>query len=107
MSSRFLRASLLTAVFSMILGVSSLASAGQSSTAREPARPVATSPNEPTRATNPVPSAGEPSRDSQYANREAKSPQAAKFKGGESMGIYIGGSTVALVLAIVLLIVLL
>lgn len=40
-----------------------------------------------------------------YAQRESRSPQAADFKGGE--GIYIGGSAVALVLLIVILVILL
>ncbi|HXI60003.1 MAG TPA: hypothetical protein VNO55_28240 [Polyangia bacterium] len=41
-----------------------------------------------------------------YAQRESQSPQTADFKGG-SAGIYIGGSGVALVLLIVLLVILL
>lgn len=40
-----------------------------------------------------------------YARREAESPGMADFKGG-SAGIYIGGSSVAVVLLIVLLILL-
>lgn len=43
-----------------------------------------------------------------YAAREkAANPQLADFKGGDSAGIYIGGSTLAIVLLIVLLVVLL
>ena len=42
-----------------------------------------------------------------YAQREARNPSAGNFEGGESVGIYIGGSAVAVVLAIVLLVVLL
>ncbi|MEP6652535.1 MAG: hypothetical protein ABJA82_04200 [Myxococcales bacterium] len=41
-----------------------------------------------------------------YAAREKAAPQLANFKGGDSAGIYIGGSTLAVVLLIVLLIVL-
>jgi len=41
-----------------------------------------------------------------YAQRESRSPQTADFKGGYA-GIYIGGSGVALVLLIVLLVILL
>jgi hypothetical protein len=41
-----------------------------------------------------------------YAAREAETPQLATFEGG-SAGVYIGGSTVAVVLIIVLLVVLL
>ena len=42
-----------------------------------------------------------------YAEREAQQPQAADFKGGESVSVYIGGSAVAVVLFVVLLVVLL
>ena len=42
-----------------------------------------------------------------YAAREKAAPQLANFKGGDSAGIYIGGSTLAVVLLIVLLVVLL
>ena len=41
-----------------------------------------------------------------YADREAKSPQLAAFKGGGG-GVYIGGSAVAVVLVVVLILVLL
>jgi hypothetical protein len=41
-----------------------------------------------------------------YAAREAASPRAADFKGGGA-GIYIGGSTLAVVLVVVLVLVLL
>jgi len=41
-----------------------------------------------------------------YAQRESRSPRTADFKGGHE-GIYIGGSGVALVLLIVLLVILL
>lgn len=41
-----------------------------------------------------------------YADREAKSPQLAAFKGGDGGGIYIGGGA-AVVLVVVLIIVLL
>jgi hypothetical protein len=42
----------------------------------------------------------------QYADREARSPQLAAFKGGGG-GVYIGGSAVAVVLVVVLIVVLL
>jgi hypothetical protein len=42
-----------------------------------------------------------------YAEREAQQPQTADFKGGESVSVYIGGSAVAIVLFVVLLVVLL
>ena len=48
-----------------------------------------------------------PGRDSEYAARQARAPQAAKFKGGDSVGIYLGGSTVAVILLVVLLVILL
>ncbi|HEV3031201.1 MAG TPA: hypothetical protein VG319_06135 [Polyangia bacterium] len=41
-----------------------------------------------------------------YAQREAASPRAADFK-GNGVGVYIGGSTLAVVLVIVLIVVLL
>jgi hypothetical protein len=41
-----------------------------------------------------------------YARREQQAPQAGQFRGGHA-GIYIGGSGVALVLLIVLLVILL
>ena len=41
-----------------------------------------------------------------YARREATTPQAAEFK-GKGAGIYIGGSTAAVVLVIVLVVILL
>jgi hypothetical protein len=41
-----------------------------------------------------------------YADREAAAPRAADFK-GNGVGIYIGGSTLAVVLVIVLVVVLL
>ena len=42
-----------------------------------------------------------------YAAREKAAPELANFKGGHVAGIYIGGSTLAVVLLIVLLVVLL
>jgi hypothetical protein len=42
-----------------------------------------------------------------YAQREAAAQQLADFVGGESVGLYIGGSTLVVALLIVLLIVLL
>lgn len=42
-----------------------------------------------------------------YAAREKAAPQLADFKGGDSTGIYIGGSTLAIVLLIVLIVILL
>lgn len=42
-----------------------------------------------------------------YAEREAQQPQTADFKGGEGVGVYIGGSAVAVILFVVLLVVLL
>ena len=43
----------------------------------------------------------------QYAQREAQSPQAAHFKGGEGVGIYVSGGALAVVLVVVVLVVLL
>jgi hypothetical protein len=45
-------------------------------------------------------------RELRYARREAATPQAASFK-GQGSAIYIGGSTLAIVLIIVLIVVLL
>jgi hypothetical protein len=42
-----------------------------------------------------------------YAQRDAAARQLADFVGGESVGLYIGGSTLALALLIVLLIIIL
>jgi hypothetical protein len=42
----------------------------------------------------------------EYGQRETQSPQAANFRGG-AVGLFIGGSTVAVVLLLVLLIILL
>jgi hypothetical protein len=59
----------------------------------------------------PVPDAGMPVdghfNKPSYAEREAQHPQTANFEGGEGYGIYIGGSAVAVVLFVVLLVVLL
>ena len=46
------------------------------------------------------------SRQTGYAQREAANPRAAEFK-GNGAGIYIGGSTLAVVLIVVLIVVLL
>ena len=106
---RLLRASLLYAFLGVFvpasLGASASAWASQPAPV-QPARPaVAPIPAAPTNSTTSTTPA--PSRDRQYAAREAKSPQAAKFKGGEGVGLYIGGSTVAVILFVVLLVVLL
>ncbi len=45
-------------------------------------------------------------RELRYARREATTPQAAAFK-GQGRAIYIGGSTLAIVLIVVLIVVLL
>jgi hypothetical protein len=42
-----------------------------------------------------------------YAEREAQQHQTADFKGGEGVAVYIGGSALAVVLFVVLLVVLL
>ncbi len=42
-----------------------------------------------------------------YAAREKAAPQAGTFNGGDGANIYIGGSTVAVILLVVLLVVLL
>ncbi|HEX3695782.1 MAG TPA: hypothetical protein VH374_10365 [Polyangia bacterium] len=57
--------------------------------------------------TVPGPAASEESLlgQSDYAQREAQVPQIADFKGG-SVGVYIGGSTLAVVLLVVLLVIL-
>jgi hypothetical protein len=63
-----------------------------------------------TDVTTPAPGADSPETASQrqlrYARREAATPQAAAFK-GQGSAIYIGGSTLAVVLIIVLIVVLL
>ncbi|HSZ82646.1 MAG TPA: hypothetical protein VLA14_10200 [Polyangia bacterium] len=70
------------------------------------AAPVAPSAPALTTATkDTTPNDGQPRRAS-YAAREAAAPHAADFK-GNGAGIYIGGSTVAVVLVIVLILVLL
>jgi hypothetical protein len=61
--------------------------------------------------TAPVPSKDSPahglsSRQTGYAQREAANPRTAEFK-GNGAGIYIGGSTLAVVLIVVLIVVLL
>jgi hypothetical protein len=66
-------------------------------------------PASPPALTTPKPSnapTGEHPRAASYAAREAAAPHAADFK-GKGAGIYIGGSTVAVVLVIVLILVLL
>lgn len=112
---RLLRASLLFTVLGVFagtsLGFASPALAGQP----VPVAPAPVAPDRPATAPLAAPAAktttssATPSstRDRQYAAREAKSPQAAKFKGGEGVGLYIGGSTVAVILFVVLLVVLL
>jgi hypothetical protein len=78
-------------------GTPAAGSANAAASARQPNRPV--------------PDAGVPVDGHfvkpSYAEREAQRPQTADFKGGESYGIYIGGSAVAVVLFVVLLVVLL
>jgi hypothetical protein len=53
-----------------------------------------------------TPRAHETKRPNSYAQRESATPRAAGFK-GSGVGIYIGGSTLAVVLVIVLIVVLL
>ena len=55
---------------------------------------------------SPRPAREVSSRQTSYAQREAANPRAAEFK-GNGAGIYIGGSTLAVVLIIVLIVVLL
>lgn len=57
--------------------------------------------------TNEAGGAGRAVEATSYAAREKAAPQLANFKGGDSTGIYIGGSTLAVVLLIVLLVILL
>jgi hypothetical protein len=66
-----------------------------------PSAPALTTPT----TKNNAPNDAQPHRAS-YAAREAAAPHAADFK-GNGAGIYIGGSTVAVVLVVVLILVLL
>jgi hypothetical protein len=78
-------------------GAPPVGAVGPAASARQPNRPLPD-------AGAPVDGHfGKPS----YAEREAQQPQVADFEGGESYGIYIGGSAVAVVLFVVLLVVLL
>lgn len=78
------------------------------------AAPVIAAPVPPPAASAPAPQsskAAAPGADvdqtaQRYAAREAAAPQTADFK-GQGAGIYIGGSTVAVVLLIVLIVILL
>jgi hypothetical protein len=54
----------------------------------------------------PTRSLAAPARERGYAQREAATPRNADFK-GNGVGIYIGGSTLAVVLVVVLIVVLL
>jgi len=69
-----------------------------------PAQPVAAAAS-PARASRP-PTSEAQQRQRRYAEREAANPRAADFK-GNGVGIYIGGSTLAVVLVVVLVVVLL
>ena len=59
-------------------------------------------------ATKEIPSSSSDAhqRQARYAERQAASPRAADFQ-GKGVGIYIGGSTLAVVLVVVLVVVLL
>ena len=83
--------------------------------APEIAHAVATEPAEPAEVARqpnrPLPDSGVPIDGNlhkpSYAEREAQQPELAEFKGGEGLSVYIGGSAVAVVLFVVLLVVLL
>jgi hypothetical protein len=62
----------------------------------------------PTDSTSPAADSPETAskRQLRYAEREAATPQAAEFK-GQGSAIYIGGSTLAIILIVVLIVVLL
>jgi hypothetical protein len=65
-----------------------------------------TAPTAPAEKKAPPSSRELPERQRHYAERQAASPQAAEFE-GNGVGVYIGGSTLAVVLLIVLIVVLL
>jgi hypothetical protein len=110
MRQKFMRAALF---LGMTLGVTSLSPASRAadnlkSTMTRLAMPAhAPSTVGDATGTREAGAAPTPRRDSDYAAREARAPQAAKFKGGDSVGIYLGGSTVAVILLVVLLVILL
>lgn len=91
-----------------VLGVLLLGTAAGNARAAEPSVPVAPAPV----ATQTAPASTAATTDEtgareiQYGQRETQSPQAANFKGG-AVGVFIGGSTIAVVLLIVLLVILL
>jgi hypothetical protein len=93
-------------IAALVLGTFLVVAPGRASAATPP----------PTRApvsalANPAPADGTPEDANQraltYAQREARTPNAASFKGGDGAGIYISGSAVAVVLLVVVLVVLL
>jgi hypothetical protein len=53
----------------------------------------------------PVPTLAQTSQEQEYASREAKSPNQSKFEGGDTV-VWVGGSTVVIVLLVVLILVL-
>jgi hypothetical protein len=70
-----------------------------------PSAPALTTPTTTPTTKDSAPNDGQ-TRHASYAAREAAAPRAADFK-GNGAGIYIGGSTLAVVLVIVLILVLL
>src|SRR3954447_6877930 len=88
-----------TALMVVILGGPAVASAGVTG------KPVATQAETSRSATNP---GNEPpiTDAEQYAQRESQAKNLERFKGGGA-GVYIGGSTLAIVLLIVLIVILL
>ena len=76
--------------------------AGITAPSAPPPAPVATQ----TTTDNTATTEESQARQIQYGQRETQSPQAANFKGG-AVGLFIGGSTLAVVLLIVLLVILL
>jgi hypothetical protein len=90
-------AHLLTAIS---LGIALVGSPALASAASPTSAPAA-------EATSPVtPRRHEQARPATYAQREAASPRTGDFK-GNGVGIYIGGSTLAVVLVVILVVVLL
>jgi hypothetical protein len=93
-----------TLTLGMMLGLAPMATAAQAAD-----NGSAAARHEPREAL-PPPVTGTPEQANEqtlrYAAREAETPQLATFEGG-SAGVYIGGSTLAVVLIVVLIVVLL
>jgi hypothetical protein len=104
------RFNLISIVFGLcLLFLAGSALAGPASAASPPTKAATPSETAPPAASEGTPQSATPAakdRAIEYAKREKATPRAGAFK-GSGVGVYIGGSTLAVVLVIVIVVVLL